>query len=55
MKKWDKYEHCPKCPLWIDMGSDDIDGYKGCAKQQKRDYLISECPLTESQYKTLCK
>jgi len=24
---WDKYEHCEKCPLWVDMGSDNIDRY----------------------------
>jgi len=52
---WNKCEHCPKCLLWIDMGSDYLDSYKGCAKQNKRDYLISECTLTEEQYKIIVK
>ena len=52
-KWWDKYKHCGACLLWVDMGADDIDAYKGCLKQNKRDYEISECPLTEEQYKII--
>lgn len=52
---WNKYKHCSKCCLWVDMGEDDWDAYKGCAKQKKRDYELKECPYTEKEYKLLNK
>lgn len=50
---WDQQKHCQKCCLYVDMGSDSIDAYKGCAKSKIVDYKLEKCPLSERLYKEL--
>ena len=57
LKDWWDLTKCfdgvKSCCLFIDMGSDSIDAYKGCAKSGVVDYRLEKCPLSERLYKEL--